>query len=107
EFIQILTPEGKRFGDFDISYSPPAEEINFLDCEVLRADGKLVRLDADAIRDARPESVGDYQTGERKFFSLPGVGPGAVLHVRYRTEWKEFPLPYISLAIPVGDDLPI
>ena len=107
EFIQILTPEGKRFGDFDISFSPPAEEINFLDCEVLRADGKLVRLDTDAIRDARPESVGDYQTGERKFFSLPGVGPGAVLHVRYRTEWKEFPLPYISLAIPVGDDLPI
>jgi hypothetical protein len=107
EFIQILTPEGKRFGDFDVSYSPPEEEMDFLDCEVLRADGKLVRLDPDAIRDARSESMGDYQTGQRKIFSLPGVAPGAVLHVRYRTEWKEFPMPYISLAIPIADDLPI
>src|SRR5439155_10868986 len=51
EFIQVLTAEGKRFGDFDFSYSPPFEEISFLDCEVLRADGKLTRLDADAIRE--------------------------------------------------------
>ena len=49
QFIQILTTEGKQYGDFDISYSPPEEEIEFLDCEVLRADGKLVRLDPDSI----------------------------------------------------------
>src|SRR5205823_3916345 len=48
EFIQILTAEGKRFGDFDVSYAPPFEEIYFLDCEVLGADGKMARLDPDA-----------------------------------------------------------
>src|ERR1035437_9643955 len=105
EFVQILTPEGKHYGDFDVSYSPPYEDITFLDCEVLRADGKLVRLDPDAIRDAHEQAVGDYQRGQRKFFSLPGVGPGAVLHVRYRTTWKTFPLPQVSLEIPIGQDL--
>src|SRR6185369_10245189 len=83
EFIQIVTPEGKRFGDFDVSFSPPFEDISFLDCEVLSPGGKLARLDPDAIREAREQAVGDYQTGRRKFFSLPGVVPGAVLHVRY------------------------
>ena len=104
-FIQVLTAEGKRFGDFDISYSPPYEDLSFLDCEVLRADGKLVRLDPDAIRDMHEQSVGDYQQAQRKFFSLPGVGPGAVLHVRYRTTWKTFPLPHVSLEIPIDQSL--
>ena len=105
EFVQILTPEGKHYGDFDVSYSPPYEDITFLDCEVLRPDGKLVRLDPDAIRDAHEQAVGDYQQAQRKFFSLPGVAPGAVLHVRYRTTWKTFPMPHVSLEIPVGQDL--
>ncbi|MCX6911756.1 MAG: DUF3857 domain-containing protein, partial [Verrucomicrobia bacterium] len=59
EFVQVLTPEGKHYGDFDVSYSPPFEDITFQDCEVLRPDGKLVRLDPDAIRDAREQAVGD------------------------------------------------
>ena len=105
EFVQVLTQEGKHYGDFDISYSPPHEDVTFLDCEVLRPDGKLVRLDPDAIRDAREQPVGDYQRGQRKFFSLPGAAPGAVLHVRYRSTWKTFPLPHVSLEIPLGQDL--
>jgi len=107
EFVQILTPEGKHFGDFDISYSPPSEDISFLECEVLRPDGKLARLDPDAIREAQQESMGDYHLGHRKVFSLPGVVPGAVLHVRYRTEWKDFPLPHISLEIPLDEEVPV
>src|SRR5207237_3488243 len=94
-------------GDFDVSYSPPYEDIAFLDCEVLRPDGKLARLDPDAIREAREESVGDYQMGRRKFFSLPGVVPGAVLHVRYRTQWKTFPLPRVSLEVPMVHELAV
>jgi hypothetical protein len=106
EFIQVLTPEGKRFGDFDIEYSPPFEDISFLDCEVLKPDGKLERLDPDAIREGRESALGDYQAGHRKFFSLPGVVPGAVLHVRYRTQWKQFPMPHVSLEIPIGEESP-
>jgi hypothetical protein len=106
EFIQVLTPEGKRLGDFDISYSPPFEDLIFLDCEVLRPDGELTRLDPDAIRDAQNQSVADYQAGQRKFFSLGGVVPGAVLHVRYRRQWKSFPMPNVSLEIPLTQELP-
>ena len=107
EFIQILTAEGKHYGDFDFSYSPPQENITFLDCEILRPDGKLLRLDPDEIREEAEESVGDYRSARRKFFSLPGVAPGAVLHVRYQTEWKTYPLPHVSLSIPLASELPL
>jgi hypothetical protein len=107
EFLQILSAEGKRFGDFDISYSPPFEDINFSECEVLSPQGKLSRLNPDAIREANDESPGDYQVGRRKFFSLPGVVPGAILHLHYRNEWKKFPLPHVSLEIPVSGELPV
>ena len=107
EFIQILNPEGKRFGDFDISYSPPFEEVNFLDCEVLNSEGKLARLDPEAVREGRDESVAEYQFGRRKIFSLPAVASGAVLHVRYRTQWKDFPLPHVSLEIPLAKEMPV
>jgi len=106
QFVQILTAEGKRFGDFDISYWPPQEDITFQDCEVLCPDGTILRLDPDDIRETAEESVGDYRKPRRKFFSLPGVVPGAVLHVRYQTEWKKFPMPHVSLKIPLDSELP-
>ena len=107
EFTQILTPEGKRHGEFDVHFSPPFEDISFLDCEVLSPEGKLVRLDPEAIRESHEASVGDYQAGRRKFFSLPGVVPGAVLHVRFRTKWEKFPLPHVSMEIPLGSETPV
>lgn len=106
KFIQVLTPEGKRFGDFDVSFDPPDEDLTFLDCEVLQPDGRLVRLEPENIREARQESAGDYQMQRRKLFSLPAVVPGAVLRVHYRTQWKTFPLPKISMEIPLAEELP-
>jgi hypothetical protein len=105
EFIQILAAEGKRYGDFDISYTPPLEDISFSDCEVLSPEGKLTRLNPDAIREANDEALGDYQASRRKFFSLPAVVPGAILHVHYQNEWKKFPLPHVSLEVPVSGEL--
>ncbi|HEX3799352.1 MAG TPA: DUF3857 domain-containing protein [Verrucomicrobiae bacterium] len=107
DFIQVLTAEGKHLADFDFSYSPPEEDINFLNCEVLESDGKLIALNPDEVRDAAGESWGDYRAARRKIFSLPGAMPGAVLHVRYQTSWKTFPFPYVSMPIPVAADLPI
>ena len=107
EFIQVLTAEGKHLGDFDFSYSPPYENITFLDCEILRPDGKLLRLDPDQIREAAETPLGDYQTARRKIFSLPGVAPGAILHVHYQNDWKTFPLPHVSLTIPLVSELPV
>ncbi len=106
KFVQILTAEGKQFGDFDVSFAPPEEELEFLDCEVLNPAGKVTRLDPEAIRESRQDEPGDYRRQQRKFFSLPGVVPGAVIHVRFRTQWKEFPLPRISMPLPIADQLP-
>ncbi len=107
EFIQILTPEGKRHGDFDVAYWPPQEDVTFLDCEVLQPDGKLLRLDPDEIRETEDESVGDYHGPRRKFFSLPAVTTGAVLRVHYQSEWRTYPLPHVTLTIPLAAPIPI
>ena len=106
ELIQILTPEGKSAGDFDILYSPPFRIFSSSIVEVLSPQGKLARSDPDSIRDATEQSVGDYQVGRRKIFSLPGVVPGALLHVRYRSQWRDFPLPSVSLEIPITHEAP-
>jgi len=107
EFIQILNGNGKQYGDFDIAYSPPDETITFLDCEVKQPGGDFDRLDAEEIRDAQSNGAGDYKTPRRKIFSLPNVKPGVILHVRYRTAWKRFPLPHTFLEIPLAKSIPI
>jgi hypothetical protein len=107
QFIQVLTPEGKRLGDLDVSYAPPEEEVEFLDCEVRRPDGTFARLNPDAVVEAGERAVADFQFGRRKYFSLPGVEPGAVLRVRYRSQWKRFPLPQVSMEFPIREALPI
>ncbi|HLH54984.1 MAG TPA: DUF3857 domain-containing protein, partial [Verrucomicrobiae bacterium] len=107
EFIQVLKPEGKRYGDFDVLFSPPSEELEFLICEVLRPDGQVIRMDPQAAGISGERSLGDFQAPRRKFFSLPSVTVGAVLHVRYRSEWREYPLPRISMELPVGKELPV
>jgi transglutaminase-like putative cysteine protease len=108
EFVQVLTEEGKSRGDLDILYSPPEERVTILDAEVLRADGVLERLGADAVRDTRPEALPDgYRAPSRKVFSLPGVAAGAILRLHYRSEWRTFPLPEILLEVPVAWELPV
>jgi transglutaminase-like putative cysteine protease len=106
QFIQILTPEGKRVADFDISYSPPFEEVNFLDCEILQPGGRLFRVNPEAVRETGDNDEEQYQAGRRRMFSLPGAIPGAILHVRYQNVWKKFPLPHVSLQIPMESRLP-
>jgi hypothetical protein len=108
EFVQVLTEEGKSHGDLDILYSPPEERVTILDAEVLRPDGVLERLGTDAVRDAAPEAVpAGYRAPSRKVFSLPGVAPGAILRLHYRSEWRHFPLPEVLLEVPVAWPLPV
>jgi hypothetical protein len=107
QFIQVLKRDGKRFGDFDVTFFPPREELEFLVCEVLRPDGQRLALDPDAVGIAKEQLQPDYDAGQRKFFSLPGVVPGSVLHVRYRSSWKDYPMPRISMEIPIAGALPV
>lgn len=108
EFIQILTPEGERFADVDVTYAPPDETVTFLDCEVLKVNGTVERLSPDRILDGATERPpGDYAAPSRKVFSLPGAAPGAILRVRYRSEWKTFPLPHVIEEVPLAGEIPV
>ena len=108
QFVQVLTEEGESRGDVDVAFSPPDERVAFLDCEVLRPDGTLVRLSPDEIRPARSAPERDeYPTPHRHVFSLPGVEPGAILRVHYRSEWRRFPLPHIFVEVPLAAAVPV
>lgn len=108
QYVQVLTPEGKGAGDFDLSYSPPYETLEILDCEIRRADGRVTRVDPDEIRETAEESESPTAPKTyRKFFSIPDVSPGAIIHVRYLREWQKFPLPHVTLTLPLSDDAPV
>jgi hypothetical protein len=107
EFIQILSTEGKRFADFDFQYSPPGQDIRFFDCEILKPDDTLMRLDPEAIRDAASGTEGNPGNIRRKIFSLPQAEPGAILHVHMQTRWEKFPMPHISVQVPLDAEVPL
>lgn len=108
EYLQVLNEEGEAYGDVDVAYAPPGQRIAFLDCEVRRADGTMQRLDTDAVHEAGTgPALPEYRQGARKTFSLPGVAPGAVLRVHYRTEWQDFPLPHVFLEVPLSREIPV
>ncbi|HMJ65577.1 MAG TPA: DUF3857 and transglutaminase domain-containing protein, partial [Candidatus Binatia bacterium] len=107
EYIQVLTSEGKEAGDFDVTYSPPYERLEFLDCEIQRPDGSVLRVDPDEIREADDASEPAAESrSRRKFFSMPDITPGAIIHVRFTREWQKFPLPHVTLKLPLADDAP-
>lgn len=107
EVIQILTEEGEAYGDFDVAFSPPEERVTFLDLEVRKPDGTLVRLDPDAVGESAGFVLGEYRYPSHKLFSFPGVSPGAILRVHYTTEWKRFPLPHVIVEVPLAADVPM
>ena len=107
-YIQILTPEGKRFGDLDLAFSPPEENLTIIDCEIRQPDGRVEPVDTGAHDEGpAPDAPTDYPATQRKFFSVPNVVPGAIVHVHQRREWKHFPLPKVYLTLPLASELPI
>ena len=104
-FVQILTAEGKKYGDFDFVFSPD-EDLTFEACEVLLPNGQLETLDPDSIREGATSSPGDYGGEPRKIFSLPHVEAGAILHVELQRKWKRFPYPHFCDEIPLLTDIP-
>jgi hypothetical protein len=105
-FLQILTREGKRYGDFQFSFSPPDEDLNFLACEVRLPNGQIETLDPDEIRDAVTAAPDDYDVTKKKIFSFPQIEPGAIIHIHLQRAWKHFPLPHVFQEISLSDENP-
>jgi hypothetical protein len=105
-FLQILSPAGKRYGDFQFSFSPPDEDLNFLACEVRLPNGRIENLDPDEIRDADKAAPGDYEVEKKKMFSFPHIEPGAIIHIHLQREWRHFPMPHVFQEITLADENP-
>jgi len=108
EFIQILTAEGKHYGDFDFSYSPPQEDITFLDCEIF-ASGRKPRASGP---DENPRVSGRIRwrtiaARGANSFRCRAFAPGAVRTCVITRSGKTYPLPHVSLTVPLAMELPI
>ena len=107
-FVQILTSDGKRVGDLNLAFSPPEENLTILDCEIRSPDGHVERVDTGAQAEGSPgEQPEEYPGERRKFFAVPNVVPGATLRLHQRRAWKHFPLPKVSLSLPLAGEFPI
>ena len=107
EFVQVLTAEGTRRADVDLTFWPPGENLTLLDAEVRLPDGQLERFPVDELREASSIPADEYRGPSRKAFSLPGATPGAILRLHVQREWKRFPLPYVFLEVPIADESPV
>lgn len=106
QFIQILTPEGADQGDITLSYAPPGEILEILDCEVRKPDGTIIRLPSSRISDAPSEQEPGYISTQKKSFSFPEIVAGSILRLHYRRSWKNFPLPHLFVEANLGMPIP-
>ena len=107
QLIQILTEEGTVHGDVEVTYSPPDEKLTFIDLEVRRPDGTVLRLPPDSIGDLTGTALPGYRAPTRKRFAMPQVTAGSILRLHYRREWRRFPLPHVPLEITLAEGLPV
>lgn len=107
EFVQVLSRDGERYAQVDVAFSPPDEALHLLDLERRSPDGTIERIDPDVVGDWRPAAPDDYRTVARRAGELPGAEPGAIFRIRYRREWKSFPLPHVYLEVPLAGRLPV
>ena len=105
-FLQVLTPAGKRYGDFQFAFAPPNEDLNFLACEVRRTNGQIDRLDPDEIRDAEKANPDDYDVERRKLVSFPAIEPGAIIHIHLQRQWLHFPMPHVFQEVQLANENP-
>jgi hypothetical protein len=106
-FLQILKPEGKKYGDFQFTFAPPQEDLNFLACEVRLPNGQIEALDPDQIRDAAKAAPEDYDVEKRKLISFPHIEPGAIIRIHLQRQWQNFPMPHLYQEIPLADENPV
>ena len=106
-FVQILKPGGKRFGDFEFTFTPPNEDMTFSACEVRRADGQIETLDPDDIHESTGNAPEGYNAPNQKMFSLPHAEPGSILHVHWQRVSKRFQVPHAFEEVALNAEIPV
>lgn len=91
--IKILTDEGKKYGDVEITYLPGYPyrgRITNLDARTIRPDGTIVPFTG-KVYDKVVFKVGRSAL-KAKTFSLPDVQAGSIIEYRFTRRWSEMML---------------
>jgi hypothetical protein len=104
QWVQVLSPEGEAFADLELLHEA-GEALQVLDLEIRHPDGTLERVDPGPTPVAA-RAAGEYPVPAAWHASLPQARPGAILRVHARITWRDYPLPHVTLEVPLADPLP-
>ena len=80
--IKILTDEGRKYANVEISYLKGSNSIRSLEARVIRPDGTIVEFDGTVYDKPLVKARGVKMMS--KSFTLPGVEVGSIIEYRYR-----------------------
>lgn len=104
--IKVLTDEGKKYGDIEISYLPGYPyrgRITNIDARTIRPDGTIVPFTA-KVYDKVVIKAGRSAL-KAKTFSLPDVQAGSILEYRFTRRWSELLL--VNTNWTLQSDIPL
>ena len=79
--IKILTEEGRKYADVEISYQKGQSDIHKLEARTIRPDGTVIPFDGKIFDKTIVKAGG--QRIMAKTFTLPEVHPGTIIEYRY------------------------
>ena len=85
--IKILTEEGKKYGDIELTSIPIFNEIRGIKARTIAPDGTISEFKG-KIYDKTVVKKGGFKVTQ-KTFTLPNVVPGTIIEYRYMTEWPQ------------------
>lgn len=104
--IKVLTDEGKKYGDIEISYMPGYPyrgRITNIDARTIRPDGTIVPFTG-KVYDKVVIKAGRSAL-KAKTFSLPDVQAGSILEYRFTRRWSEMLL--LNTTWTLQSDIPL
>lgn len=88
--IKVLTPEGKKYADIEIPFWKGRLDLKDLEARVIQPDGRAVPFTGNVYEKTVARARGVKLLA--KTFTLPDVGVGSILELKYRLEWGEYEL---------------
>ncbi len=82
--IKILTEEGRKYGDVEISFLQGRENIRGIQARTIRPDGSIINFDGTVYEKTIVKAKGVKYLA--KTFSMPDVQVGSIIEYRYRDE---------------------
>lgn len=85
--IKILTEEGRQYGDIEIPFSKPAEDVVSIHARTIRPDGSIAEFHGEITEKTITKVQGFKYVA--KTFALPDVQVGSIVEYYYRLNFEE------------------